>query len=288
MEKMIERIRNSAASLVKWEVSEKLHGANFSFIVTKDDIQIASRNGIIEGNFYNSSEAVRVNLDKARLLFEKQDNIEVLTIYGELYGDGVQKGVKYYDDQRFAAFDMAIDGEYLDPEVFIAYADLVQLPRVHSFGIFSFEDALKVSNTFITHHSDDQSEDNICEGVVLKPVDASLTFSEDSRMVLKNKNSIFSEKSTVPKAKIVVELTTEDQTLLTEIESLVNINRINAVLSKEASISIRMFGKYLGLTRKDVLDELGGVKLTKLMQKEVDKLIIPVLRPRLLELEQNI
>jgi RNA ligase (TIGR02306 family) len=53
-------------------------------------------------------------------------------LYGEIYGAGIQKNYEYgLKDTRFAAFDLTIDGKYMDPEMTECIVEgVLELPHV--------------------------------------------------------------------------------------------------------------------------------------------------------------
>ena len=53
-------------------------------------------------------------------------------LYGEIYGAGIQKNYEYgLKDTRFAAFDLTIDGKYMDPEMTqYIVEEVLELPHV--------------------------------------------------------------------------------------------------------------------------------------------------------------
>lgn len=66
-----------------------------------------------------------------------------ITLYGEIYGAGIQKGYDYgLEDIKFAGFDIKEDGEYLSPiNAKLMFVDILKLPYVEilHFGNWSQE-----------------------------------------------------------------------------------------------------------------------------------------------------
>ncbi|KRX08714.1 hypothetical protein PPERSA_08025 [Pseudocohnilembus persalinus] len=133
------KLQNLTVDDLEWVMSEKIHGANFSFLIKKDKqnqdnllIQCASRNGILQpGQNFNNYEILLEKLEKQ--LYQFFDQVEKINkakgyitiqvqIFGEIYGgfyqhqnvqkipkrSKVQKGVYYSPDIEFQAFDCKV------------------------------------------------------------------------------------------------------------------------------------------------------------------------------------
>ena len=145
----------------KWVVTEKVHGANFSFWVYKGlesgkiDIKCAKRSGWIEeGEKFFDYKSV---LEKYRPMLEnlRSDLLDDFVIYGELYGDNIQSGMCYKLEQDFVAFDMRWINE--DGSLSLPLAKLTTLtlekdyniPVTPLIGVYNtFEEALAVEESF--------------------------------------------------------------------------------------------------------------------------------------------
>lgn len=109
---------------VRWAVTEKIHGANFCFVVNGGRARGASRRRLLDENEpFFGYQTVRESLaDALRNVADKFADAETVCVYGELFGGGyphtdvapvpnvqpVQTGVWYAPDIRFAAFDVAV------------------------------------------------------------------------------------------------------------------------------------------------------------------------------------
>ncbi len=139
-------------------------------------------------------------------------------------------------------------------------------------------------------------EDNICEGVVVRPV-APMYLRNGSRVLIKNKNERFAEKKNVKKRNKLftepVPYSDELKELLVELEPFVTENRLNNVISHIGEVHLpNDMGKLLGLFSKDVfedfLKEFGGsfTALDKYEQKnltkELNKLALRLIKKSLL------
>ena len=106
-----------------------------------------------------------------------------LVIYGEIVGDGIQKGYTYGcgpGEHQFYAYDVLLDGNYLDAEEFRDLCNYYAIPTVPLLyiGPYSAEivDRLKQGDSEI-------GGQKIREGIVIKPVIESTCFM--GRKVLK-------------------------------------------------------------------------------------------------------
>jgi Rnl2 family RNA ligase len=100
-------------------------------------------------------------------------------------------------------------------------------------------------------------EDNVCEGVVLKPVDPCF-FGNGSRCILKNKNEKFTEKQKVKKTKKQdLKLSEEAKRLYEEACTYVTENRLRNVVSHGLDLSDekKAFGIIMKEMNKDVFDD---------------------------------
>ncbi len=105
-----------------WIKTEKIDGTNIRIILTKPDeegnreIHIASRKFILNQEDKSSKiyfDCIKeVNLHKIKEYFKEVNS--TVTIYGEGYGAGVQKGGIYSKQKNFRVFDIRIGLAYQD------------------------------------------------------------------------------------------------------------------------------------------------------------------------------
>ncbi len=185
-------------------VTEKIHGTNFragyvpfhadtlwkklkvllrvapkyEFVYGSHNVQLQSKflwKGFYDKNVY--AEAVQ-----GYRLPEILKPGEVL--YGEVYGDGVQKGYTYgcrTGERKLIAFDLMKDGHWLDTIAFEKWADERQLPRVPVLyrGPFDLQKirSLTIGDSLLS------ATQKVREGVVVKPIQETMTYI--GRKVLK-------------------------------------------------------------------------------------------------------
>lgn len=158
-------------------ITEKLHGTN-------------SRIGIVDGQWMAGSHHVRRGEGDA-LYWSPKPVVEAMitslakhhkqvVLYGEILGSDVQSLDYGYEGHKgYAAFDLMIDGRYVDYWTFWNICALYDVPVVPIIKVgmlenFAIEAVRKYSkgNTAITQYNDDGSIKplHLREGVVVKPL----------------------------------------------------------------------------------------------------------------------
>lgn len=252
---LIDKVQYEGKDGGLWIATEKLHGANFSFWCDGKEVKTASRTQFVDGTFYNC-QAVINRYEQGVL--ETWSSVckegDVLTIYGELFGGNVQKEVQY-GEKDFKGFDVAINDEIQEKvKAFgiIRFAGISTVPVIHTG---SFKDCIGLDNTFKSLLTPEGYEgDNTSEGLVIEPV-VPQWFNNGSRVYFKNKTAGFSEKNSTPKEKKVFALSEEESGLMNEILEYNTTQRVSNVLSKFGAVTNKDFGKILGLTMQDLLEE---------------------------------
>lgn len=267
----------------QWVVTEKVHGANFSFWVYKNvetkeiDIKCAKRSGWIEDDekFFNYKSV----LEKYRPMLEKLrgDVLDNFVIYGELFGGNIQSGMCYSLEQDFVAFDMRWineDGRLgwaLDKLTMLTLKDDYNLPVTPLIGVYdTFKEALAVEESFISklirQDFDGKEEHKETEGIVIEPNNA-VYEPNGSRVYLKKKTKRFLEKGGKPNIKHKVPMLLQESVQLKLDEALLflNNNRFDSVVSKIGEVSIKDIGKVMGLLTQDIV-----VDMEKDLEQSVD------------------
>lgn len=158
--------------------TEKIHGSNFRVYIPADGsgVKFGSRNreiGLGSGRF---DVAIKWFLDSiGSLVFMCQTLKADVIIFGEIYGTGIQTGVKYVhgNDIQFRAFDVMVGGELLNYDDFAGFCYdtfLPSAPLVYR-GRPTVEalNALLEVNSIVAGLNDVTDEVNISEGVVIRP-----------------------------------------------------------------------------------------------------------------------
>lgn len=135
----------------------------FQFVYGSHNVQYRDKNpytGFYDKNVY--SEAV-INYDLKNRLPKGW------VVYGEIYGDGIQKGYNYdckAGERKFVAFDLMCNGRYISPSSFRAYCNLWAIPRVPHLGDITYNrERMKAwsDGPSILH-----AKEKVREGVVIK------------------------------------------------------------------------------------------------------------------------
>ncbi len=216
-------------NLKSWVALEKVHGCNFSFLVSsREGVRVAKRTAILEEGENLNNISTRKLLDKygpcAKQAYEMLNNmrkdknkIKQLTIFGELFGGHyphpnvpvvkdaklAQKGIYYHNDNDFYAFDIYDGQNYLDYDVCMNIFQQCGFFYAEPLCRGTFEEVLKFPNTFETtlpkHYGHPSlNQENIAEGLVLKPIRAA-RMHNGQRVILKNKREEYAEVN--PKKK---------------------------------------------------------------------------------------
>ena len=251
---LIEKVVEEGIPTDDWIVTEKVDGANFSFWCDGEQVKVASRNQFVDGTFYGCQEVIDEIAPK--ILAFCSDNDTQIVIYGELYGDGIQKRVKY-GKKSFVAFDVfslwAGSTEHKEyAQILCSNIGIQFVPVLFRGG---FEECLAVNNTFkslLTPEGHDG--ENIAEGVVIEPANPAW-FRNGSRVYFKNKSEKFSEKKEKTKVSQELSLSEASQSVLHNLTSYVTESRVVSVISKIGKVGIKDFQRILGLTVQDAIEE---------------------------------
>lgn len=277
-----------------WVAREKIHGANFS-LITSDGIKVipAKRSGEIlpAEQFYGCEPVVAKYSEPVRKLWEMlsaarqlsgvySDEL-VIQVYGEFAGRGVQKDVDY-GEKDFYVFDIRVNGEFLPDNVVASYSVAVGLKMAPllAYGTFdeirelpiTFDSVVNLANSgaipakngvepeFKSYMTmKDGGGENIAEGFVMKPVQPAF-MPNGERVAIKCKTTKFSEKKNKQANRFNApsELSETDKAKLNEFTCFLTENRVKNVLSKidSANLTAKDFGRVMGLTVQDALEEI--------------------------------
>lgn len=233
-------------------VQEKIHWANFAFYVSENEIKCAKRTWFIleDEKFFNYKYVLENEWVRLHKLYEKLWTDYI--IYWELFSWNVQKEVHYCDDQRFYAFDIVVNWEYLSvddcnilfDELWFLYAKtLFRWTLEECFEYNINQNSILATNLWCTF----EDWKNIMEWVVIKPNEAK--FIWDSRIIFKNKTQLFSEK----KAPDKISLYTWD---FDKYDIYITKPRFDNIISKYWEISDKKdLPKYAGYLVSDIVDD---------------------------------
>lgn len=285
-EDFLQSIREQGFGHLEYTVQEKVHGANLSFITDGKNIVCAKRTAILldTEEFFNSKFVKAKYEDKLLQLFEEVNRLyktQTLSIFGELFGGGyphaevppvadaklVQRGIYYCPENDFYAFDILLDnGTYLDLDTVNALFEKMGFLYAQTLFRGSLADCLAYPNEFKTTLPDrfklPELPGNFCEGVVIRPIKPQF-LGGGSRVLIKNKNEKWAENNSHIDKEILSkllhegeELSEQARFLCEEIYKLINVNRLQNLISKIGEINPKKdLGKVLGLYNKDVLGD---------------------------------
>lgn len=279
IEKCFNRLMSESTGLrTEFVAREKIHGTNFSIIITKDEIIPAKRSGpILPTEKFFGYEDLMKDLNPLLLDIQKLMNKNLsegwnsIHIFGEYAGGSIQKEVDY-GDKSFYVFDIYLDA----PDAGISHGwwtdeDVQTFCDHHGFKIAplvgrgTLEEMLKLPvefdsivpsltwNNMYDIHIQPAPKDNVAEGLVIKPNRP--LFIGETRLAIKYKTDAFKEKGKGKAPKIPVPLSDNDKNLLFELSKFATPQRISNVASHIGEITQKDFGKILGLTMHDLLKE---------------------------------
>lgn len=281
----------------EWVMTEKVHGANFSFSVTGETVLCAKRSGYLsdDARFYNFQHVkneLSASIQKAFSLIKLESpEVEQVVFYGELFGGlyphpdvprdsrftHVQKGVYYSPAVHFYLFDIFVKGKsFMDLDNFLKIAQnsgfIYSKPLKR--GKFAELIAFNVNSFVSTLPSQlgypELPQSNIAEGVVLKLVHNK--YVKSGRVMVKIKSEAFKEvtgvyntkKNSEPKLKLKseskVSLPKNLQDLYDNLLRYVTENRLRNVLSKIGPVTTgnKEFSKVVGSLAKDTLEDFSN------------------------------
>ncbi len=218
-----------------WVATPKFHGTNMSVIVTADGgVTYARRNGVLsmEDKFYGFQSVLpKFRWNKLCALFPAAHQV---TVFGELYGgiygnvvtQPVQKTVQYDPNLAFVAFDVQVDGKFLDVYDARAVCTAIRVP----FVPILFRGLAPDVWTWARAHAEDPAvvlrkdlpvlPKNTGEGFVIRPTRE--THHDGDRALVKVKSATFDETCKCKQDSVKPERTVID----------IPFGRVEAVLSK--------------------------------------------------------
>ncbi|MFB6456791.1 RNA ligase family protein [Chitinophaga sp. Hz27] len=263
---------------LKWVVTEKIHGANFSFVYENHRLLYAKRKDYLQwtDDFFGFQLVVARLEERIIRLFEQlsQDMpADRYIIYGELFGgeyphpevaaepqfQAIQTGVYYSPAVDFCAFDIAMEHDGDDTKQYLDYARSVsyfeQYDIFHAKILFSgkLNEVLNF-NTRINSGVPAQLQlpaldNNLIEGIVVKPLQHVGLTELDIRPIIKIKNPEFDEEKKFHEAEkwsLIPEITSRAEKLSFLVEEMSNYlteNRLNSVLSKTGRLDTSNAGR---------------------------------------------
>jgi hypothetical protein len=254
-----------AIATSKFILTEKLDGASFQIIITKDEVAYARRGGLLESDegLYGWQTVIpkyeeQIGVLQAYVADESND-VEIIRVYGELFGKGIMGRVNYGDEKFFLPFELRIN-EKVAPiksaHVFFSSLGIEDwwVPTVTFTD--NLEDALSyavegVPSTF------SEDPEAMHEGVVIAPYEEVFTINDGAIFRVKLKTKAFNDKmGTKTKVRKVFKGSDEYCRLREIWDGYFNENRLLDLFSKHGEIQEKAeFGKFIKLMIEDVREE---------------------------------
>ena len=296
---------------------EKIHGTNFSVIITPDSISPAKRTGLITETekFFGYEDLMakyKTHFEEIQRFSGLVNTGYTLQIFGEYAGGNIQKEVDY-GDKDFYIFDVIFthgeDSTYMTDTNLTLFANHYKLKMAPLIGIGTIDELLKLPVEFETNiHKYNKvfekssliantskfilvdPKDNVSEGLVIKPINP-MFLRTGSRIAIKYKTDKFKEKGKGKAPAIPVPLPAEDLALLEKFSEFVTWNRVSNVISHIGEVTAKDFGKVLGLTMRDIFVEAEreGIEISQAQQpsklkNELQKMVQLEIRSKWLEI----
>jgi len=275
--KYIDRFTSEFPDMItqKYIVTEKIHGANFSINIfnSGEKVVFGKRKSFLEPmeSFMNYQTVMKQEDEKTlvdRLVeYAKQNNIEIIRVYGELFGLGVQKfdykKINTPTNKTVRIFDIEINENQLTPIKAIQLLKQLDLEKMYVPIVMisnSLQEALDVNTKFRSNFSSEECKYD-CEGVVIRPYDTIAEYNYNGEQyfqhfILKKKNENFTDKTKAEKISQVFVGSDEYLRLLGEYKSYFTKGRIESVFSKEGNIeSPKQFSQYIKFMSEDVKED---------------------------------
>jgi Rnl2 family RNA ligase len=279
-----------------WIATEKIHGANFSFVISETSMKPARRSDFLapEESFFGWEGILEKYESDLRFIYNQikliEPGMETIQVFGELFGGlypgfntrakKVQGGVYYSPNNEFMVFDIRVNTPapyymaYSEVQSMTSTTSLKSIPVSHTGKMRELAELNPEFQTTIPDlFSLAKVENNFAEGYVLRSDERHIISLNGSthRPMMKLKNDkTFGEVKPVAKEKAPPEAVAE---FIEDAMRYVTENRFSAVVSKIAvdAKPAQIQGLFLADVFKDYVKDLDEerVELLKLCQKEV-------------------
>ena len=237
-------------------ITEKINGSNLQwFFRPHEAVMAGSRNNFL--SLSDSFQGVRIS-DLLGAHYEVLDSVQGLAdrlnitvrLFGELFGPGIQKGVRYGGEKRVLYFGIMLN------DILMPFRELERfIPPMHLVPIVAIVEGLENAVEFDTRFDSlvMREPNNICEGVVMQPYTVVYFDTHGDPFLLKKKNAEFLEKQRAEKPAVV---DSEVERLRSEFASYITDNRLQSVFSKYGKIETpSQIGDYIRWMLADAKEE---------------------------------
>jgi len=177
-EPLVEYIKD-----LRWIGTEKVDGTNIRIHWNGKDVTFGGRtdNAQLPSNLVtwlnNKFQTITT-----RNLFVTKFGEKQVTLYGEGYGAGIQKGGTYSKEQKFVLFDVTIDNLYLERGNVIGIAELFEIEVVPILCEGNLDELVK----YVKSKPKSNWGDFEIEGIVARPI-IEMKNRFDERIIIKIK-----------------------------------------------------------------------------------------------------
>jgi hypothetical protein len=209
--------------------TEKIHGTNARVGLVEGQFHIGGRN-IDHTNDGDSSVMgfvgeMRGYEAKFREAFPDQNII----FFGEWFGPGIQKGISYGATKAFRVFDAKLDGRYMDWDTVVTLATKIGFATVPVLyrgvpKMSVFESLLDIKSK-VGLESGIDKEDNLHEGIVIKPTQMIINEYTGQWLIAKYKPARWSERKS-DKLKEAKPIPIESHTFIEEFVTEIRLEHV--------------------------------------------------------------
>ena len=170
-------------SQIDWEWTEKVDGTNIRVIWDGHNVSFAGRTdkAQIPDHLLAKLEELFGGTNKEEI-FEQNFGEKEAILFGEGYGEKIQKGGGLYGPVNFILFDVMVDGVWLDRSNARNVAWAFSIDFVPFIGIGSLREAVE----YIKDHPKSLLKDDVMEGIVGRPM-CELQDKNGNRIIVKIK-----------------------------------------------------------------------------------------------------
>jgi len=292
-------------------VTEKLDGANFSIIVSKEGETSFARRGALlgEDNFFNyqfileDSDLQEFIDNIVKFCKDSKRNIQFV---GELFGPGINGRIQYGPEKQwmwyavYEHFDDSINLISVKDHMALVLNDIdfengpkFMVPVLDIIGPFESMEEFngKITEIDIRKNSlltpSDYDKPNMMEGAVIRPVCANYYSPVNELFIIKFKNPEYLDNPKDKKPKTDKPLSEEITNIIADIEAYVNDNRSKDLFSKHGEIDHpSLIGKYIKLYYDDIIQDfekdfpivIKELEDKKSINKHLNRLIVEELK----------
>lgn len=208
-------------------VSEKLDGANIQLVFQPNqEFKVGKRTSYLtrEDSFFD----IWNTLDKYIMIWQRfQDFVDKeqrsLTVYGEIYGIGINGRINYGNEKFIKIFDLLMDDEYLSQVEMIDF--------LHRNFMETMLPTYFIKNS-LAEALETEIPDN-CEGWVIQPLNKLIRMGSGARFILKKKAEKFDDTVS---DKVREKRNAGENVFNLKFREYINENRLKDLFSKHGEI----------------------------------------------------